>query len=71
MNNDNNNTDYEKLFKEKMNEAKLLFNLSNKDKILVKKLLEKKERIKQKNGILSTFQINRINNKIDKIRNKN
>ena len=67
----NNNKDYEKLFKEKMNEAKLLFNLSDKNKITVKKLLEKKEKIKQENGLFSTFQINRNNNKIDKIRNKN
>lgn len=65
-----NNKDYEKLFKEKMDEAKLLFNLSEEDKIAVKKLLDKKELIKQKNGLFSTFQLNRINNKIDKIRNR-
>ena len=70
-NNNNNNKDYEKLFKEKMDEAKLIFNLSEEDKIIIKKLLQKKEIIKQKNGLFSTFQINRINNKIDKIRNKN
>ncbi len=61
--------DYEELFKEKMNEAKLMHNLSDENKKKMKELLNKKEEIKQKNGLFSTFQINYINKKIDKIRN--
>lgn len=61
--------DYEELFKEKMNEAKLMHNLSDENKKKVKELLNKKEEIRQKNGLFSTFQINHINKKIDKIRN--
>ncbi len=61
--------DYEELFKEKMNEAKLMHNLSDENKKKVKELLNKKEEIRQKNGLFSTFQINHINKKIDKIKN--
>ena len=61
--------DYEQLFKEKMNEAKLMHNLSDENKKKMKELLNKKEEIRQKNGLFSTFQINHINKKIDKIRN--
>lgn len=61
--------DYEELFKEKMNEAKLMHNLSDENKKKMKELLNKKEEIRQKNGLFSTFQINHINKKIDKIRN--
>lgn len=64
-----NNKDYEQLFKEKVQEAKLLYNLSSTDKEKIKKLLFKKELIKQKNSLFSTFQINQINKKIDKIKN--
>ena len=60
--------DYEELLKEKMLEAKLLYNLSKENQNKIKELLYKKEKIKQKNGIFSTFQINKINKKIEKIR---
>lgn len=65
----NDKKDYEELFKEKMNEAKLMHNLSGENKKKMKELLNKKEEIRQKNGLFSTFQINHINKKIDKIRN--
>lgn len=65
----NDKKDYEQLFKEKMEEAKLLYNLPLEKQEKIKQLLNKKEIIKQKNNILSTFQINYINKKIDKIRN--
>lgn len=65
----NDKKDYEELFKEKMNEAKLMHNLSDENKKKMKELLNKKEEIRQKNGLFSTFQINHINKKIDKIRN--
>lgn len=64
----NDKKDYEQLFKEKMHEAKLLYNLSPEKQEKIKQLLNKKEIIKQKNNIFSTFQINYINKKIDKIR---
>ena len=64
----NDKKDYEELFKEKMNHAKLLYNLSIEDQNKIKTLLEKKENIRKNNGFLSTFQINSINKKIDKIR---
>lgn len=63
----NDKKDYEELFKEKMNQAKLLHNLSIDEQNKIKELLEIKEKIRQKNSIFSTFQINFINKKIDKI----
>lgn len=62
--------DYEELFKEKMQQARLLYNLSTEEQNRIKELLQKKEKIRQKNGILSTFQINHINKKIEKIQQK-
>ena len=64
--------DYEELLKEKFQTARLLYNLSEEDQNRIKQLLAKKEIIRQKNGFLSTFQINRINKKIEKIqKNRN
>jgi len=59
--------DYEQLVKENIEKANLLFNLNEKDKILVETLLSKRENLRNKNGIFASFQINRINSKIEKI----
>ena len=64
----NDKKDYEELFKDIMKEARLLYNLSPENQEKVKKLLYKKEIIKQKNGFFSTFKINLINKKIENIR---
>ena len=62
-----NNNDYEELVKENILKAKILYSLSDSDKILVNKLLLKKEKIKNKNGLFANFKLNQINKKISKI----
>ena len=62
--------DYEQLVKENIEKAKLLFELSTKDRILVNNLLNEKEKIKEKNGFWANYKINKINKKISKIKNK-
>ena len=68
----NDKKDYEELFREKMYEAKLMYNLSPEKQHILKKLLIKKGKIKEKNNIFSAFELNIVNKKIEKMqRNKN
>ncbi len=62
--------DYEQLVKENIEKAKLLYELSNEDRILVSNLLDKKEKIKEENGLLANYKLKQVNKKIDKIKNK-
>lgn len=62
--------DYEELIHEKIQIAKALCALSDEDKREVELLLKQKEKIRNKNGFFATFQINRINKKIEKIQSK-
>lgn len=66
----NDKKDYETLVKENIKRANILYSLSDTDRILVNNLLDKKEKIKEKNGIFANFQLNRINKKIEKIKEK-
>lgn len=61
--------DYEQLVKENIEKAKLLYNLSEKDRIIVNNLLGEKEKIKEKNGIFANLKLKQINKKIEKIKN--
>lgn len=63
--------DYEELIKENIEFSKLIYNLKDSDKKLVKELWFKKNEIKKKNSIFSTFQINHINKKIENIIKRN
>lgn len=62
--------DYEQLVKENIEKAKLLFELSEEDRILVSNLLNEKEKVKEENGILANYKLRKINQKIKKIKNK-
>lgn len=62
--------DYETLVKESIKRANILYSLSEKDRILVNNLLNKKEKIKEKNGIFANLQLNIIDKKIEKIKKK-
>ena len=62
--------DYEQLVKENIEKANLLYSLSEKDKKEIQLLLKKKSDIIEKNGIMANFQLNTINKKIQKIKNK-
>ncbi len=62
--------DYEQLVKENIQKAKLLYSLSEKDRILVNTLLNEKDKIIEKNGIFANIKLKQINKKIEKIQNK-
>lgn len=62
--------DYEQLVKENIEKAKLLYNLSEEDRIVVDNLLSEKEKIKEKNDIFANLKLKQINKKIEKIKNK-
>ncbi len=63
--------DYEELVKENIEKAKILYSLSDENKILVNKLLEEKEIIKQKNGLFANMKLKSIDKKINKIQKEN
>lgn len=62
--------DYEQLVKENIEKAKLLFELSEEDRNLVSILLDKKEKVKAKNGFFANYQLRKLNKKIYKIKSK-
>ena len=63
--------DYEELVKENIQKAKILYSLSDENKILVNKLLEEKEIIKQENSLFANIKLKNIDKKIEKIQKKN
>lgn len=66
--NNQNNIDYGELVKENIHIAKLLSQIPENRKDEVRKLILKKKKIKQENGFLAEFRIERINKKINKFR---
>ena len=62
--------DYEQLVKENIAKAKLLYSLSDEEKSQILDLLNKKEIIKEKNGLFADYQLRKIDKKIEKIRRK-
>lgn len=66
-----NEKDYETLVKENIEKANILYSLSDKNKLLVNKLFDKKAKIKEKNGLFANFQLMQIDKKIAKIKNSN
>lgn len=68
MSNSNEEIHYDELVKENIAIAKSLSNLPESQKEKVKKLLLKKKIIKQKNGFFAETRIEKINKKINKIR---
>ncbi len=68
MNTSNENFHFDEIIKENIYIAKYLYNLPENKKREVRKLLLKKEKIKQKNGLFAELRIDKINKKISKIR---
>lgn len=68
MNNFNGDIHYDELVKENILIAKTLGNLPKDQQEIIKKLLLKKQKIVQKNGFFAELQIEKINRKINKIR---
>ena len=70
MDENNEKIDYEELFRTNMSAVRDLYYLSDEDKKIMTNLLEKKKQIMEKNGFFANFQLDRINNKIYKIKAK-
>ncbi len=68
MNNLNKDHHYDDLIKDNISIAKAINNLPKKQQEKVKNLLLKKQIIKNKNGFFAEIQIEKINRKINKIR---
>lgn len=64
------NKDYLNLVTKHIEIDKILSTSNPKYHPHIKKLLEKKEIIKKKNGLFAGMQINKINKKIEKLKNK-
>lgn len=62
--------DYQNFVKEHIELDKLLATTLPKYHQEIKTLLEKKHNIMKKNGFFANFQLNNINKKIEKIKNK-
>ena len=68
MSNINKDEHYDNLIKDNISIAKAINNLPEKQQEKVKNLLLKKQIIKNKNGFFAEIQIEKINRKINKIR---
>ncbi|MGN1299527.1 MAG: hypothetical protein ACI4UE_06070 [Candidatus Scatovivens sp.] len=65
----NENESYSDFVKEHIELDKLLYNLPKEKQLLIKKLLNKKISIRKSNKIFAEYRINRINKKINNIKN--
>lgn len=62
--------DYEKIINTNIQKAKLLYSLSDEDRILVETLLNEKEKVKEENGLFANLKLRQLDKKIDKIQKK-
>ena len=60
--------DYETLFKENMDKAKILFQIAEENRPKAIELLKEKEQILEKNGFFANFQLSIINKKLNKLK---
>ena len=60
--------DYETLFKENMDKAKILFQIAEENRPKAIGLLKEKEQILEKNGFFANFQLSIIDKKLNKLK---
>ena len=60
--------DYETLFKENMDKARILFEITEENRQKALELLKEKESIMEKNGFFANFQLSIINKKLNKLK---
>lgn len=60
--------DYEELLKENISTAKLLYGIPEEKRSLALELLKKREEVLAKNGLFATFELKKIDKKLDKLR---
>lgn len=62
--------DYAKIINNNIQKAKLLYSLSDEDRILVESLLNEKEKVKEENGLFANLKLKKLDKKIEKIQKK-
>lgn len=62
--------DYTQIINNNIQKAKLLYLLSDEDRILVENILNEKEKVKKENGFLANFKLKKLDKKIEKIQKK-
>ena len=62
--------DYAEIVNNNIQKAKLLYALSDEDRILVETLLNEKEKVKEENGLFANFKLKKLDKKIEKIQRK-
>ena len=60
--------DYETLFKENMDKARILFEITEENRQKALELLKEKESVMEKNGFFANFQLSIINKKLNKLK---
>ena len=63
-----NKKDYETLFKENIDKAKILFQIAEENRPKAIELLKEKEQILEKNGFFANFQLSIIDKKLNKLK---
>lgn len=62
--------DYTQIINNNIQKAKLLYLLSEEDRILVENILNEKEKVKKENGFWANFKLKKLDKKIEKIQKK-
>lgn len=62
--------DYAEIVNNNIQKAKLLYALSDEDRILVETLLNEKEKVKVENGLFANLKLKKLDKKIEKIQRK-
>ena len=60
--------DYETLFKENVNKARILYEISAQNRPKAIELLKQKEEIIEKNGFFANLQLSKINKELEKFK---
>lgn len=60
--------DYEEIVKENIEKARLLYSVPEENREQLLQLLTEKENIIKKNGLFASFQLKKINKKINKLK---
>lgn len=60
--------DYETLFKENVNKARILYEIPEQNRPKAIELLKQKEEIIEKNGLFANIQLSKINKELEKLK---
>lgn len=60
--------DYETLFKENVNKARILYEIPEQNRPKAIELLKQKEEIIEKNGFFANIQLSKINKELEKLK---